>query len=142
MLRIDHRIGIPANCHTTLGAIFGYECGLFIVPTKIYVQVIVWGQMPQLRLMITIAPMVIMITTISIALLSLYRARKLHLKHDIPFDPMNVLHIVAACSSGNVQTIQFPDYSEDIGVFCKYVGVRFPEGRAGKDDVQSFHFSH
>jgi hypothetical protein len=75
-------------------------------------------------------------------LFSLYRARKLRLNHDIPFDPMNVLHIIAACSFGNVQTIQFPDYTEDIGTFSKYVGVGFPEGRAGKDDVQGFHFSH
>ena len=86
--------------------------------------------------------MVIMTTTISIAVLSLYRARKLRLKHDVSFDPMNILHIIAACSSGNVQAIQFPDYSEDIGTFCKYVGVGFPEGRGGKDDIQGFHFSH
>jgi hypothetical protein len=109
------------------------------VSTKTYVRVIVWGQVPQLRLMIIIAPMVIMVTTISLILLSFYRARNLRLKHDIYFDPMDVLHIIAACSSGNVQTITFPDYNNNISAFCKYVDVELPEGKAG--DEQGFRFS-
>ncbi|KAF8689736.1 hypothetical protein AX14_001497 [Amanita brunnescens Koide BX004] len=114
--------------------------GIFqTVSTKTYMQVIVWGQVAQLRLMIIIAPMAIMISTISLVLLSFYRARHLRLKYDSHFDPMDVLHIIAACSSGNVQTITFPGYSNDISAFCKYVDVELPEGRTGDD--QGFRFS-
>lgn len=147
-VRPIHKISVAETDHTkqalrqsfTSKFEFPDMPGIFqTVSTKTYMQVIVWGQVAQLRLMIIIAPMAIMISTISLVLLSFYWARHLRLKYDSHFDPMDVLHIIAACGSGNVQTITFPGYSNDISAFCKYVDVELPEGRAGDD--QGFRFS-
>jgi hypothetical protein len=70
-------------------------------------QAVVWGQVPELRLIITISPSAIMITTIAIFLFSLRKAQNLALDHIASFDPMNPLHVIAACGSGNVQTVRF-----------------------------------
>lgn len=107
----------------------------------IYVQAIVWGQDPQLKLIIIVAPMAVTITTILVLLFSLYRARKLCMKHTICFDPMDTLHVITAsrCSSGNVQTIPFLDYNRDISTFWKDVEVQLPKGR-GRDNEGGFQF--
>ena len=80
-----------------------------------------------------------MIATISILLLFLYRARTSGLKLDMFFDPMDTLHILSACSAGNLQSISFPDYCDDTNVFCKDVEVHFPEGRT-RNNVEGFYF--
>ena len=79
-------------------------------PLRTYVHVIVWGQVPRFRVVIVISPLVIMIATVVIILSSLYRARHLDLHHAIAsFSTMDSLHLIAACSSGNVHTLPFPD---------------------------------
>ncbi|KAK2464929.1 hypothetical protein APHAL10511_003005 [Amanita phalloides] len=102
-----------------------------------YEQVIVWGQDPQLKLIILISPSAIMITTLFIILFYLYRARNLSLDHAASFDPMNTLHVVAACSSGNVQTVVFPGYDENMEAFSKDVKVRLLTEERG--DAAGFH---
>ena len=114
-----------SDCHGTLFRSF---------PSATYVHAVVWGQVPRYRLIIAISPLAIMIATINIVLASLYRARHLNRDYIASFNAMNTLHIIAACSSGNVHTVSFPDYGEDIGLFGKDVQVEL-SGAAG------FHFS-
>ena len=85
--------------------------------------------------------MAIMIATIIIILASLNKARHLDLDYIASFNAMDTLHIITACSSGNVHTVSFPDYSEDIGVFSKEVEVELTEIKPGSG-AAGFHFSH
>lgn len=87
-----------------------------------------------------ISPLAIMIATVVIILASLYRARHLDLYHGIAsFSPMDPLHLITACSSGNVHTLSFPDYSQDIGLFSKNVRVELTEMEGGSG-VAGFSF--
>ena len=82
-----------------------------------------------------------MITTVVIILASIYRARHLDLYHGIAsFSAMDPLHLIAGCSSGNVHTLSFPDYSQDIALFSKNVRVELTEMEAG-NGVAGFHLS-
>ena len=72
-----------------------------------------------------------MIVTVVIILASLKNARHLDLDHIASFNAMDTLHIITACSSGNVNTVTFPDYSENIDSFSKGVEVEFTEIDAG-----------
>src|SRR6266550_2882344 len=72
-----------------------------------YVHAVVWGQAPRFRLIIAISPMAIMITTIIIILASLNKARHLDLDYIASFNAMDPLHIITACSLGNVHTTSF-----------------------------------
>ena len=111
------------------------------VSTNVYGQAVAWSQVLQLRLvLILIAPMVIMITTILLVSFTLYRAQNLCQEYNISFDPMNVLHVITACSSGNLQTIPFPNYSEDIGAVCEHVNIELRKGQAG-NGVEGFQCS-
>jgi hypothetical protein len=56
-----------------------------------------------------------MTTTIIIILLAMVQSWKKPLEHVLCFDPMDTLHIIAACSSGDVRNQSFPDYDQDIG---------------------------
>ena len=68
-----------------------------------------------------------MIATVVIILTSLNNARFLDLDHIASFNAMDTLHIIAACSSGNMDTVSFPDYRKNIGLFSKDVDVEFTE---------------
>lgn len=114
--------------------------GLVTFPATTYVHYVVWGQARRYRLIVVISPVAIMIATIAIILASLYRARHLDLDYITSFNPMNTLHIVAACSSGNVHTVPFPDYGKDIGSFGKDVRVELSEIEAGSG-APGFQFS-
>jgi hypothetical protein len=70
-----------------------------------YVHAIVWGQVPRYRLIIVISPLEIMIVTIIIILASLYSARHLRLDGIASFNAMDTMHIITACSAGNVHTV-------------------------------------
>ena len=105
-----------------------------------YVHAIVWGQLPRYRLIIAISPLAIMIASISIIFASLYRARHLDLDYIASFNAMDTLHVIAACSRGNVYTVLFPDNSKDIGLFSRGVEVELTEGKAGSG-AACFHFS-
>ncbi|KAF8726409.1 hypothetical protein AX14_007909 [Amanita brunnescens Koide BX004] len=105
-----------------------------------YVHVIVWGQTPRYRLIIAISPLAIMITTITIILASLYRARRLDVDYIASFNAMDTLHIISACSSGDVHAVSFPDYSKDIGLFSKDVEVGLTEVKNGSG-VAGFRLS-
>jgi len=102
-----------------------------LFPSTTYVNAIVWGQVPRFRLIVAISPLVIMIATIVIILTSLNNARHLDLDHIASFNAMDTLHIIAACSSGNVNAVSFPDYSKNIGMFSKDVEVEFTEIAVG-----------
>src|SRR6266550_4037181 len=102
-------------------------------------QVVVWGQVPGFRLIIIISPLAIMITTIAIFLFSLHKAHNLALDHIASFDPMNPLHVIAACGSGNVQTVGFPSHSNHISLFSKDLEVQLPECRA-RNEPAGFQF--
>lgn len=119
-----------SDCHTLFRSF----------PSTTYVHAVVWGQVPRYRLIIAISPLAIMIATINIVLASLYGARHLDLDYIASFNAMDTLHIIAACSSGNVHTVSFPDYGEDIGLFGKDVRVELSEIEAGSG-VAGFHFS-
>jgi hypothetical protein len=109
-------------------------------PSRTYVRAIVWGQDPRFRVIIVISPLAIMIATVVIILASLYRARHLDLYQGIAsFSAMDPLHLIAACSSGNVHTLSFPDYSQDIGLFSKNVRVELTEMEA-RSGVAGFSF--
>ena len=111
------------------------------LPSRTYVHVIVWGQDPRFRVIIVISPLVIMIATVVIILASLYRALHLDLHHGIAsFSAMDSLHLIAACSSGNVHTLPFPDCSQDIALFSKNVRVELTEMEAGSG-VAGFRIS-
>ena len=68
-----------------------------------------------------------MIATIIIILTSLNNARHLDLDHIASFNAMDALHIIIACSSGNVNTVSFPDYSKNIGLFSEGLEVEFTQ---------------
>ena len=68
-----------------------------------------------------------MIATVVIILASLHNARYLDLDHIASFNAMDALHIITACSSGNVNTVSFPDYKENIGMFSTDLEVVFTE---------------
>ena len=72
-----------------------------------------------------------MITSITIILASLYRARHLDVDYIASFNAMDTLHIISACSSGDVHAVSFPDYSKDIGLFSKDVEVELTEVKDG-----------
>ena len=78
-----------------------------------------------------------MIMTVVIILTSLNNARHLDLDHIqvASFNAMDTLHIIAACSSGNVNMVSFPDYSKNIGLFSKDVEVEFTEIEVGSRAV-------
>ena len=81
-----------------------------------------------------------MVATIVIILASLFRARHLGLDYIASFNPMDTLHIITACSSGNAHAMLFPDYGKDIGLFSKDVRVELPEIDAGTG-AAGFHLS-
>jgi hypothetical protein len=109
-------------------------------PSTTYVRAIVWGQDPRFRVIIVLSPLAIMIATVVIILASLYRARHLDLYQGIAsFSAMDPLHLIAACSSGNVHTLSFPDYCQDIGLFSKNVRVELTEMEA-RSGVAGFSF--
>ena len=68
-----------------------------------------------------------MMASIDILLASLYGARHLDLDYIGSYNAMDTLHIVTTCSSGDVHTVSFPDYSNDIGLFSDDVEVEFTE---------------
>ena len=105
-----------------------------------YVHAIVWGLTPRYRLILAISPLAIMTATMIIILVSLYKARYLDLDYIASFNAMDSLHLITACSSGNVHTVSFPDYSQDIGLFSKDVEVGLSEKKAGSG-ATGFHFS-
>ena len=106
-----------------------------------YVHAIVWGQVPRYRLVIVISPLAIMIVSIIIILASLYSARHLRLDGIASFNAMDTMHIITACSSGNMHTLSFPDYnSKDIGAFGKDVRLELSEIEAGMG-TPGFHLS-
>ena len=109
-------------------------------PSTTYVHAIVWGQAPRLRLIIVISPLAIMLATIIIILASLYRARHCGTDYIASFNTMDTLHIITACSLGNVHTLSFPDYGEDIGLSSQDVLVELSETGAGSG-AAGFHFS-
>ena len=102
-----------------------------LLPSTTYVNAVVWGQVPRFRLIVAISPLVIMIATVVIILTSLNNARHLDLDHIASFNAMDTLHIIAACSSGNVNTVSFPDYGKNIGLFSKDVEVELTEVEVG-----------
>lgn len=118
------------------------DCGLLpqSFPSRTYVHAIVWGQIPRYRLILAISPLAIMTATMIIILVSLYKARYLDLDYIASFNAMDSLHLITACSSGNVHTVSFPDYSQDIGLFSKDVEVGLSEKKAGSG-ATGFHFS-
>jgi hypothetical protein len=69
-----------------------------------------------------------MTTTIIIILLAMVQSWKEPLEHVMYFDPMDTLHIIAACSSGDVQNQSFPDYDQDIGGLAKK-RIHLPDDR-------------
>lgn len=81
-----------------------------------------------------------MFATVIIILVSLYRARHLGADYIASFNTMDTLHIITACSLGNVHTLSFPDYDEDIRLFSKDVRVELSEIGAGSG-AAGFHFS-
>ena len=97
-----------------------------------YVNSVAWGQVPRFRLIVAISPLVIMIATIVIILTSLNNAKHLDLDHIASFNAMDALYIIAACSLGNVNTVSFPGYSKNIGLFSKDVEVELTEIEVGK----------
>jgi hypothetical protein len=68
-----------------------------------------------------------MIATVVIILASLNNARYLDLDHIASFNAMDALHIITACSSGNVNAVSFPDYRENMGLFSTDLEVVFTE---------------
>ena len=81
-----------------------------------------------------------MIATIIIILAALNNARYLDLDYIASFNAMDTLHIITACSSGNVHTVSFPDYGKDVAAFSKDVDVELTEIKAGSG-AAGFHFS-
>ena len=111
----------------------GRDIGKHTLHYYSYVHAVVWGQVPRFRLNIVISPLAIMLATIIIILASLYRARHLDADYVASFNTMDTLHIIAACSLGNVHTLSFPDYDKDVRVELSEIGAG--SGAAG------FHFS-
>ena len=110
-------------------------------PSTTYVNAIVWGQDSRLRLLLVVSPLTIMVATIAIIVASFYRARHLDLDRRIAsFDIMDTMHIVVACSSGNMHTVLFLDYSENLDLFSKDLGVKLIEGAPGSR-AAGFHAS-
>ena len=105
---------------------------LQLFPSITYVNAVVWGQVTRFRLIVAMSPLVIMIATVVIILASLNNARHLDLDYIASFNAMDTLHIIAACSSGNVNTVSFPDYSKNIGLFSKDVEVELTEIEVGR----------
>ena len=71
--------------------------------------------------------MAIMIATIIIILASLCRARHLGLRSIASFNAMDTMHIITACSLGNVHETVFPDYDGNIGLFSNDMAVELAE---------------
>ncbi|KAK2459917.1 hypothetical protein APHAL10511_008046 [Amanita phalloides] len=111
----------------------GAELKSTAVMSTTYAIAIVWGNFSSLKLAIAVIPLLIMVTTICVILLSIRRARGLTPKHIVSFNPMNTLHVIAACSSGNInaRNALFPDYNKDIGAFGNNLRVRLPIGQEG-----------
>ena len=88
----------------------------------IYEQVVSWGpSTPQLKLFIMIAPLVVMISTIVLILVSFYWSRNLSLdQSNMSFNPTSMLHMVSACSVGDVGRLgSLPHYHENYDLFTK-----------------------
>ena len=47
------------------------------------------------------------------------------------FDPLDILHVVAACRSSNVHELAFPDYDQDLGAYGENVKVGLGINRRG-----------
>jgi hypothetical protein len=110
-------------------------------PSTTYVNAIVWGQDSRLRLLLVTSPLAIMVATIAIIVASFYRARHLGLDRRIAsFDIMDTMHIIVACSSGNMHIVLFPDYNENLDLFRKDLGVKLIEGAPGSR-AAGFHAS-
>ncbi|KAF8726412.1 hypothetical protein AX14_007909 [Amanita brunnescens Koide BX004] len=67
-------------------------------------------------------------------------ARRLDVDYIASFNAMDTLHIISACSSGDVHAVSFPDYSKDIGLFSKDVEVGLTEVKNGSG-VAGFRLS-
>ena len=132
-----NEIGYGPSCHLEEGP--NVDC-LQTFPSTTYVHAIVWGQVPRFRLIVVISPFAIMLATVIIILVSLYRARHLGADYIASFNTMDTLHIITACSLGNAHTLLFPDYGKDIGLFSKDVRVKLSEIGA-RSGAAGFHFS-
>lgn len=109
-------------------------------PSTTYVNAVVWGQDSRLRLLLVTSPLAIMVATIAIIVASFYRARHLGLHHRIAsFDIMDPMDIIVACGSGNMHNVLFPDYSENLDLFRKDLGVKLTEGAGSR--AAGFHVS-
>ncbi|KAF8623853.1 hypothetical protein AX15_006172 [Amanita polypyramis BW_CC] len=93
-------------------------------------EVVVWGHIPNIRTPVMLAPLIIMALNIILLIHSFIRCAEMvnegrwdDLKHIMYFDPMDFLHVLAACKSSNVGGLAFPSYDQDIGKYVEKVDV-------------------
>ena len=111
------------------------------VNATIYANNVLWGPaFTSLRIeAIMISPLAIIISTILIILFSFLLIQKRDLKHNMfAFDPMSTLHVVSACSNGDVQSTMFPHADSDLDRDSKTVNVTLHDGRDKNDGLRLF----
>ncbi|KAF8336764.1 hypothetical protein F5887DRAFT_920701 [Amanita rubescens] len=143
----DYERYMPSEADSTTQAelIASYIRGVIedaaTVQVTIYANNVLWGPAhTSLRIdAIMISPLAIIISTILIILFSFLLIQKRDLKHNMfAFNPMSTLHVVAACSNGNVQSTTFPQADYDLDRDSKTVIVTLYEGRDENDGLRLF----
>ena len=81
---------------------------------KINETFVFWGAAdPKYKLLIVAVPLSIMVSTIVIILVALYLARPLKWSYEnMSFDPTSIIHLIIACSIGQLDPLQFKGYDE------------------------------
>ena len=104
----------------------------------IWQDAILWGPTVHVKLIVVIAPVAIMLTTILIILVSFYWvrvARKMDLKDIMSFNPTATPHIVAACCSEHVVAWNkqgLPAYKE-MDTFSRDLHLQWDRGEDHKE---------
>ncbi|KAF8336081.1 hypothetical protein F5887DRAFT_1285508 [Amanita rubescens] len=96
------------------------------VYAKINETFVFWGAAdPKYKLLIVAAPLLIMLSTIIIILVALSLAWPLKWsKNNMSFDPMSIIHLIIACSIGQVDPLQFKGYDK-ASIYDKPNDVKF-----------------
>jgi hypothetical protein len=106
------------------------------VQAEVYETFVSWGpESPKYKLLIVAAPLLIMLSTIAIILVAFYWAWPLQwTESNMSFDPMSIIHLIIACSNGEVRLgpLLFDGYDKK-SVYDKSQDVTF---RLSEIDVQ------
>ncbi|KAF8623837.1 hypothetical protein AX15_006162 [Amanita polypyramis BW_CC] len=94
-------------------------------------DVVVWGHIPDVRIPVILVPLIIMVLNIAflayvfIKCQGIIRAGRWDdLKHIMYFNPMDFLHVLAACKSSNMAGLAFPSHAQgDNGKYFEKVDI-------------------